>query len=263
MPFEILLKALTGLLEPAIATMAAAFAANHFLSLRKTKEKQGPTEDIAAIAETVRSEREGRKAAVAEVLATQAMGENPTPERFREIVQTVMFQLDRATDTVSKSVEQLINNYHEQALNQAKVQFWFSVIAATIGFIWILYAGVGIQADKLATVSKTVPGIVMDAVAFLFFKQAAETRQRATELYDRLRRDKQMAESSSLVASIEDVRLRSAVKAQLALHMSGLQPNAIDLGAFLTTPSPVETRGPNPQKPPSLTGSEGASQPTG
>jgi hypothetical protein len=44
-----------------------------------------------------------------------------------------------------------------------------------------------------------------------------------------------MAESSSIVASIEDVRLRSAVKAQLALHMSGLEPKAIDLSAFLST----------------------------
>jgi hypothetical protein len=241
MSVDEILKALASVLGPAAATAAAAFAAERILGFRKTKQKPQPSEDIAAIAETVRSEREGRKAAMAEVLAVQAMGENPTPERFREIVQAAMLQIDRTTDTVSKSVEQLINNYHEQALDQAKVQFWFSVVAATIGFAWILYAGVGIQADKLGTVSKTIPGVVMDAVAFLFFKQAAETRQRATELYDRLRSDKQMAESSSIVASIEDVRLRSAVKAQLALHMSGLQPNAIDLGAFLSAPAASAT----------------------
>lgn len=74
----------------------------------------------------------------------------------------------------------------------------------------------------------------MDAVAFLFFRQAKETRQRATELYDKLRLDKKIAESATLVASIEDTRLRSAVKAQLALHMSGLEPNPIDLSAFLS-----------------------------
>jgi hypothetical protein len=75
----------------------------------------------------------------------------------------------------------------------------------------------------------------MDAVAFLSFRQAVETRQRATELYDRLRRDKQMAESSAIVASIEDVRRRSAVKAQLALHVSGREPKPIDLGNFLSS----------------------------
>ena len=74
----------------------------------------------------------------------------------------------------------------------------------------------------------------MDAVAFLFFRQASETRQRATELYDRLRRDKQMTESLRLVTSIEDLRVRSAVKAQMALHMSGLDPAPIDLTKFLS-----------------------------
>ena len=68
----------------------------------------------------------------------------------------------------------------------------------------------------------------------MFFKQASETRQRATELYNRLRKDKQLTESVSLVSSIEDVRVRSGVKAQIALHMSGMQPNAIDLSNFLS-----------------------------
>jgi hypothetical protein len=55
-------------------------------------------------------------------------------------------------------------------------------------------------------------------------------------LYDRLRRDKQLSESVSLVSSIEDLRVRSAVKAQIALHMSGLQPTPIDLSHFLSAP---------------------------
>jgi translation elongation factor EF-4 len=131
------------------------------------------------------------------------------------------------------AVENLINNYHEQALGQTRAQFWFSVVAATIGFGWILYAGTEIKADNFVTISKVLSGMVMDAVAFLFFRQASKTRQRATELYDRLRRDKQMTESVKLVASIEDVRVRSAVKAQVAFHMAGLQPNPIDLSTFL------------------------------
>ena len=68
----------------------------------------------------------------------------------------------------------------------------------------------------------------------MFFKQAAETRQRATDLYDRLRRDKQTSDSINLVASIEDVRVRSAVKAQMALHMTGLEPAPINLTQFLS-----------------------------
>jgi len=73
----------------------------------------------------------------------------------------------------------------------------------------------------------------MDTVAFLFFRQASETRQRATELYDRLRKDKQASEAIALVAAIEDIKVKSAVQAQLALHMAGLEPAPIDLTKFL------------------------------
>jgi hypothetical protein len=68
----------------------------------------------------------------------------------------------------------------KSGLGQARAQFWFSVVAATIGFAWILYGGAGISPDNLATVSKILPGVVMGSVAFLFFRQASETRQRAT-----------------------------------------------------------------------------------
>jgi len=33
-------------------------------------------------------------------------------------------------------VQDLVNGYHQQALSQAKVQFWFSIAAATIGFVY-------------------------------------------------------------------------------------------------------------------------------
>ncbi len=136
---------------------------------------------------------------------------------------------------VAESAENLIAGYHEQALNQAKVQFWFSVFAATVGFAWILYAGTGIDTPSVTTALKTLPGAIVDLVAFLFFRQAAETRQRATDLYDRLRADKQSTEVMELVASIEDVTVKSAVQAQIALHKAGLAPTPIDLMRFLIT----------------------------
>jgi hypothetical protein len=118
-------------------------------------------------------------------------------------------------------------------LSQARAQFWFSVAAATAGFVWILYAAIDIRPDNLAAIVKSLPGVVMNAVAFLFFKQAAETRQRATDLYDRLRKDKQISESIALVSSIDDSQMRNAVKAQMALHMAGLEPNPITLTCFV------------------------------
>jgi len=234
-PPDAVLRLGTWLVGAIAATVAAAALVDGFFRIRwLKKDKERSSQDIDAIAETVRSEREGRAAAVAEALASQAMGEIPTPERFREILRNLLIQIDPHAQA-SKPVEQLINSYHEQALTQARVQFWFSIVAATVGFVWILYTSANIQADQLLTVFKPIAGLIMDAVAFLFFNQAAETRERATDLYDRLRRDKRKEDSSVLVASIEDVQLRSAVKAQLALHMAGLEPKPIDLGAFLST----------------------------
>ncbi|SRR5258708_3675053 len=231
-----------------LLTTAFVFIITTYLGIRifvQTKELQGDkkraSEQVDAIAETVRVLEQVDKFVALEQVVKD-LPSDLTQDQFRQMLEAIVTRIQSTHPQADarSAVEELINNYHEQALDQAKAQFWFSITAATVGFAWILYSGASIQADKLVTVSKTFPGVVMDAVAFLFFRQASETRQRATELYDRLRRDKQMSESKSLVGSIEDVRLRSAVLAQLALHMSGLQPNAIDLGSFLSSQATSE-----------------------
>jgi len=131
------------------------------------------------------------------------------------------------------TVDHLIGSYHEQALSQARIQFWGSVAAAAAGFGLILWAGLDIRAADAASVIKILPGAVIDGVAYLFFRQAAATRARATELYDRLRQDKQGNESVVLASTIENVELRCAVQAQIALHMAGLQANPIDLDKII------------------------------
>ena len=81
---------------------------------------------------------------------------------------------------------------------------------------------------------KVLPGVIIDAVAALFFRQAERIRERATELYDRLRRDRQMLRAESVVASIDALMIRSAAKAQIVLHMAGLEPKEIDLDSFIS-----------------------------
>jgi hypothetical protein len=134
----------------------------------------------------------------------------------------------------ARLVETLVDSYHRQALDQARFQFWFSVVAATAGFIWILGTGAMAALEQsLSGFSKIIPGTVIEAVALLFFKQAEQTRQRATALYDRLRTDNLNTQAVEIVSSIEDPTLRSAVRAQLALHMVGMAAGAFDVGRFL------------------------------
>ncbi|HEY6873144.1 MAG TPA: hypothetical protein VI298_10505 [Geobacteraceae bacterium] len=218
-----------------IASLLAAVT-SQYMAQRWRRDKEKFRKEAETIAEVVGSEEAARKASVIErVIERIPVG--LSQEQFATLLNEIATRIPTGQASVAvadSAVENLINNYHEQALSQAKAQFWFSVVAASIGFAWILFAGGDIKPDNFVTVSKTLPGVVMDAVAFLFFKQASETRQRATELYDRLRKDKLVSESVSLVSSIEDIRVRSAVKAQIALQMSGLQPAPIDLSTFLS-----------------------------
>jgi membrane protein implicated in regulation of membrane protease activity len=144
-------------------------------------------------------------------------------------------------------IDGLIRGYHEQALRQADTQFWFSVIAAAVGFAWILYAGSRMDAKNLGAAMQVVPGVIVDVVAVLFFRQAAETRQRASDLFDRLRKDDQLLEALGLVERIEDARMRGLIEAQIALQLAGLQPAALDLmAAYAVKPAPEPQRAPSP-----------------
>ena len=129
-------------------------------------------------------------------------------------------------------IEDLVNGYHQQALNQARVQFWFSVCAATVGFCYILYNTSGDHDSYQELMASAFPGAVIDVVAALFFTQAEKTRKRATELYDRLRSDNRLQIAQSTVEQIEDVRIRSATRATIALHLSGLKPVDVDLNSL-------------------------------
>lgn len=155
-----------------------------------------------------------------------------------EIVQRKPVDERKPTDEVRTLIEGLVNGYHQQALEQAKQQFRFSVAAASVGFVWILIAGWNAVGAVPEQYMQLLPGTVINAIAFLFFRQSEQTRERATALYDRLRVDNQTVTAVSLVERIDDLQIRSVVKAQLALHLAGLSPAAIELSHFLTKPPP-------------------------
>ena len=137
----------------------------------------------------------------------------------------------------SKLIKNLVNSYHQQfssyhqeALCQARIFFWFSVVAFTIGFCCILYGAYFFSAtDNWPTVVLVLPGFAINAVAVLILKQAEQTRQRSTELYDLLRTDNQVAKAKVLLSSIEDVKIRSIAQVQIALHMSGVSTKNLDV----------------------------------
>jgi hypothetical protein len=141
---------------------------------------------------------------------------------------------DESQSSLSSMAAELIESYHTQALTQAAAQFWFSVSAATIGFVFIIYIGFfySLKRQPQITLLNTLPGMAIEAVAALFFKQAEETRKRATELYDRLRLDDKQTQALTLIESIENQELRDLVKAQWALQIVGLESHPVDLAGY-------------------------------
>ena len=169
---------------------------------------------------------------------------------------------DEAHTSLSSIAAELIESYHTQALTQAAAQFWFSVSAATIGFLFIMYIGFfySLKRQPQLTLLNTLPGIAIEAVAALFFKQAEDTRKRATELYDRLRLDDKQTQAITLIESIENQELRDFVKAQWALQIVGLESHAVDFAPYsYKLPLPNESVYKGEQKKSSLTEKENPS----
>ena len=209
-----------------------------FLSRRLAEEKTHSVEEAQAIASAASAQAEAAKARALELLAEKLPATSDSQELLKALDELAYRLSFPASDRKEEHhawgmVEDLIRGYHKQALEQARIQFWFSVVAATVGFVWIIYSATKVDVAQLSTILNILPGATIDAVALLFFRQASETRQRATALYDRLRSDNERSQAIRLVESIDDVQVRSAVKAQIALHMAGLQPTPIELADFL------------------------------
>jgi len=155
---------------------------------------------------------------------------------IKRIAQVASDDITDVNKDLAKSslIEELIRSYHRQALSQAGIQFYFSVAAAAIGFGIIVYMVLSRStSSEFEVVLKSLPGVAISSVAGLFFKQADESRKRATELYDRLRIDKQMKQALLLVGSIDDHKVKSLIQAQMALNLAGVKYDPISMAELL------------------------------
>lgn len=193
-------------------------------------------EQIDEIATIVEKQKETESSLVKSIVQSIAPITG-TVTSYNELTQNIIDKLDnnksKRDNPTWTLVEGLINSYHRQALRQASIQFWFSLVAAVLGFIIILYAFISASEKNAMEVTITAAsGAIIDLIAALFFKQAEQTRSRATELYDRLRVDNQRTIAIDLINSIDNVDLRSVVKAQLALKMGGVDTTVPELAAL-------------------------------
>lgn len=116
--------------------------------------------------------------------------------------------------------------YYGQVLAQSKVAFWFSLVFASLGFVVIVVAVFLYSTEATGrTVAQFAAGLVMDAVASLFFVQSRNAQRSMAEFFDKLRRDREQLESRTLCEQVEHNLARDALRIQLSLYYAGVDNN--------------------------------------
>lgn len=120
-------------------------------------------------------------------------------------------------------LHRLLESYHDQALQQASIQFWFSIIASVLGFVFI-FVMIIFEENKTwyEYILKTLPGAIVEMISVLFINQAKETRERATNLFEELNYDNKIEKSADIADTIDNADIKSNVKAKIALHIIGM-----------------------------------------
>lgn len=140
----------------------------------------------------------------------------------RQDAEALVRSITSASKDLPFETEQLAK-YYAQVLAQSKTSFWFSLIFASIGFMVIVYAVFAYTSSNLGTsVVQLTAGLVIDAVAALFFVQSKDAQKSMGDFFDKLRKDRQQVESRALCDSITDKKAQDALRVQLALYYAGL-----------------------------------------
>ncbi len=160
---------------------------------------------------------------------TESIPVGLTQEEYFAKMKSILSELSYSNlknddkNSKDKAIEELIRSHHEQALSQASIQFWSSLVASIVGFLFIIFMIVfANNAHWYEYVLKVLPGAIIEAVSYLFFKQSSETRNRASDFLNRLRNDEQISKSIVIADSINNEELKSLIKAKIALHICGI-----------------------------------------
>lgn len=160
-----------------------------------------PKEVFAAIVATVSvvvsfaSVAGALKAGVLKKIKFGSLELEASNEEYISIKQSLKKDAETSTKDVPFEIEQLAN-YYSQILSQSKTSFWFSLIFASLGFATIVIAAfLYTDANGMATVAQFIAGIIMDAVAGLFFVQSRNAQRSMGAFFDKLRKDRLHMES--------------------------------------------------------------------
>jgi hypothetical protein len=145
----------------------------------------------------------------------------PEAQAFRQALEQSKRAPER--EDLPFEVEQLAN-YYAQILSQSKVSFWFSLIFASLGFLVIVVAAfLYNQTNSGSAIAQFVAGIIMDAVAGLFFVQSKNAQKSMGDFFDKLRKDRAQVESRALCEAVSTQEAKDSLRVHLALFYAGVE----------------------------------------
>jgi hypothetical protein len=146
---------------------------------------------------------------------------SPEALAFREALEKSKQAPER--EALPFEVEQLAN-YYAQILSQSKVSFWFSLIFASLGFLVIVVAAfLYNETSSGSAIAQFVAGIIMDAVAGLFFVQSKNAQKSMGDFFDKLRKDRAHVESRALCEAVTTQEAKDSLRVHLALFYAGVE----------------------------------------
>jgi TRADD-N domain-containing protein len=138
-------------------------------------------------------------------------------------------------------------NYYATGLFQAKLSFAVSLVAAGLGFVFILFStALVLSNSSTGTAQVVVPllaGTVTEAVAALFFVQSNKAREAMIALLDKFREDARRQDAIELLGRVKDEAIQARLRAAIALSYAGVSGELLNavLDAAVGQGGPVGT----------------------
>ncbi|WP_089607913.1 hypothetical protein [Bacillus cereus] len=119
--------------------------------------------------------------------------------------------------------------HQKQAIIHSRVQFY-------IGFfliIYVVYTALRVNNALISSIS-ILGSLILEAISLLFLKESQKLRQSAKEYHDNLSESNRHQEAIKVSNSIEDLEIKAAIQAQMALHLIGVASDNVDITKIMT-----------------------------
>lgn len=125
--------------------------------------------------------------------------------------------------------ETFMKVHQQQAIIHSRIQFYTGLIMSIAGFLLIVYVVAFALSSNSVTNILTISGsVIIEGISILFLKESHKLRQSAKEYHDKLIEESRQLQAIKIAETIDDVEIKSAIKAQLSLHMIGIHSDNID-----------------------------------